>query len=554
MFKHHRQFGVLSVVLAALLLVAPVKAQERTPPTIEIADQLSLDGTVTVARAVANSPAFVAIHADNGQGSFGEVIGYASINAGENLDIRVPIDPARATPTLFAVLHTDDYETGAYEFGLVEGADAPITANGKTVVSRFNADILLASDQIVNNQVTIAYVTVHQPSWVVIHAGDAQGFGDVIGQILVEFGTSTNITVPIDSVARTDIVWPMLHADTGIEGQFEFDTIEGADLPLIMDNKVATLPILTVPSIRVADNQFTLDNNGIVSGDTASVVVQSVLSDGPGFLVIHNEVNGGMGDVIGFTPVPSGLSTHVAVEVNPQMVTSNLWPALHVDTGTAGQFEFGAVADADAPVVVNGQVVAFPVRVAAFLSFNDLMLDSDRIVISQALIDGPGFVIVQADDGTGSPGPVLGQVSISPGLNENIVVPFNPDSNTGTLYLALYSDTNQIGVFESGTVEGADSPVLVNNQAILGHLTLTGSESAMTNACIATIAASTGANLRSGPGTNFDVVGVLTGDATIALDGQAKGTDGLSWWQTTDGNWIRSDVVAVSDECETLSP
>jgi hypothetical protein len=564
----NKRFSVIGVVLAALLLAVPVLGQDTFAPAIDGVDQLSIDGTVTLARVVASAPSFVAIHADN-SGTFGEVIGFAPVNTGENPLVLVPIDAARATPTLFAVLHSDDGQIGTFEFDTVAGADAPVMdANGQPVVDSFAVDALVVGDQIVDSEVSVANVTVAQPSWLVIYAGDNQNFTTPIGQTFLDPGTYANVPVAIDSAARTTTLWPAIHVDTGVAGEFEFGTVDGADLPLVLNDRTAALPISTAPSIRLANNQFTLEDNGVVSGDTATVTIQSVLSEGPGFVVIHNEANGGMGDVIGVAPVSAGTNRGVTVEIDSSRITPNLWVELHTDTNNVGEFEFGTVADADPVAAANGQNVSFAARVGPFLNFNDLTVEADHLIVSQAVMDGPGFVVVQADDGTGNPGVVLGEAPVNAGPNQNISIPFAPDSLTGTLYLALHQDTNQIGVFENETVEGADNLLLINNQPVLGQTTLanvvnttpatpmpdTSAENpAATTGCAATIAGNV--NLRSEPSTAAEIVDVLAAGTSVSFVGVTQDAEGFNWWQTADGGWIRSDVVeALGDACGTFVP
>ncbi len=74
------------------------------------------------------------IHADN-NGQPGTVIGHAAVQDGVNKDVQVQIDTAQATPTLYAMLHTDAGAVGTYEF---PGPDAPVQVNGQTVVQPFN--------------------------------------------------------------------------------------------------------------------------------------------------------------------------------------------------------------------------------------------------------------------------------------------------------------------------------------------------------------------------------------------------------------------------------
>jgi hypothetical protein len=75
--------------------------------------------------------------------------------------------------------------------------------------------------------------------------------------------------------------------------------------------------------------------------------------------------------------------------------------------------------------------------------------------------------------------------------------------------------------------------------------------------CIVTVQGDFTVNIRSGPGTDFDTVGTLTAGGTFEVTGQTLGADGIIWWQTSDGTWVRSDVVAEQGNCAnapTVSP
>ncbi|MFC1961370.1 hypothetical protein ACFLYO_11760 [Chloroflexota bacterium] len=82
-----------------------------------------------------------------------------------------------------------------------------------------------------------------------------------------------------------------------------------------------------------------------------------VIIDAPGWLVIHSNVDGSPGPVIGQAPLHMGVNLNVLVEVDPQAAGDTVFPMLHYDTGEAGVYEFGEVEEADLPVVLQGQVV-----------------------------------------------------------------------------------------------------------------------------------------------------------------------------------------------------
>jgi WD40 repeat protein len=108
------------------------------------------------------------------------------------------------------------------------------------------------------------------------------------------------------------------------------------------------------------------------------------------------------------------------------------------------------------------------------------------------------------------------------------------------------------GVVLWGTADGGQEATASEGA---GETTTT--EGTTTSASACTISAPGNANLRSGPGTDFDRAGSLSAGQTAEADGQAIGPDGLIWFRLTDGAWVRSDVIDASAECEgveTVTP
>jgi cytochrome c5 len=463
------KFVLFMVVITALALVIPAAAQDT--PSVEVSDQVVLHGAVLINSTYSEGPGFMVIHADGG-GAPGPVIGYRAINAGWNYSYEVPIDAANATPVLYAMLHTDTGAAGVYEFGTVEGADGPVVVDGAPVTPAFNVSVLNAADQAFDGSLRVASVTVAQPSWVVIHSGDASSPGPVLGQTLVNAGTTANVLVTLSGDV-TPILWPMLHVDDNTAGTYEFGTVEGADAPIAVGDQVATLPIWTVPHMVVED-QIVLHGDGAAMGDAApTLVAKSVLSAGPGFLVVHADVNGGPGEVAGFVAVPDGLSTNVTVELDAAKLTPVLWPMLHVDTGAVGTYEFGTVEGADGPVVVDGNPVTFAINAAPSLRMEAQTLSENEIYIDSALIDAPGWIAVHSSQ-DGAPGPVIGTFPLLAGLNTNVEIEVDPAQAGEQVFPMLHYDTGEMGVYEFGTVEGADGPVVVGGNVVVAPLSLTG--------------------------------------------------------------------------------
>ncbi len=103
-------------------------------PQVVVADQPIANNTVTIERVVVAEPGWLVVHAD-AEGRPGPILGQTLLTPGVNTGVVVQVDTAGATPTLFAMLHSDRGEQGTFEFP--GGADIPVTLNGAVVTPSF---------------------------------------------------------------------------------------------------------------------------------------------------------------------------------------------------------------------------------------------------------------------------------------------------------------------------------------------------------------------------------------------------------------------------------
>lgn len=185
--------------------------------------------------------------------------------------------------------------------------------------------------------------------WVVIHADDNGQPGDVIGYRAVHEGVNKDLIVPIDVEAATPRLYAMLHLDLGQRGKFEFP---GVDKPVTVNGQVVvkSFQVTGLPEPTPTPS-VTVENQPIKNG---TVTVADVVSDGPGWIVIHRDEGGAPGTVIGYAAVESGDNQNVQVEVDVAQATDTLYAMLHTDAGQQGTYEFPG---ADSPVEVDGEVV-----------------------------------------------------------------------------------------------------------------------------------------------------------------------------------------------------
>ena len=120
---------------------------------------------------------------------------------------------------------------------------------------------------------------------------------------------------------------------------------------------VAALLLVAAPVFAQVTPEVEVSDQAIEDG---TVTVDRVVSDGPGWIVIHIDNNGAPGTVIGQSAVTDGENMDVVVEIDETAATETLHAMLHADLGTEGTYEFPG---ADVPVQVDGQVlsVAFDV-------------------------------------------------------------------------------------------------------------------------------------------------------------------------------------------------
>lgn len=178
----------------------------------------------------------------------------------------------------------------------------------------------------------------------------AAGCGDDDGGPITPIDSGTggdDASVEMDAGVETDAATetdagPDLDGGAGIDGAPDDDAGAMADA-----GDVDAGPL--VPSVT-ADDQNLTDLSTVV-------VVAEVVSEGAGWIVIHEDASGAPGPAIGHAAVSAGTNTDVSVTLDRPAVDETLHAMLHVDAGAAGTYEFPG---ADAPVMTGGMTVMDP--------------------------------------------------------------------------------------------------------------------------------------------------------------------------------------------------
>lgn len=206
------------------------------------------------------------------------------------------------------------------------------------------------------------------------------------------------------------------------------------------------------PAVTVSDQA---DNN-----DT--VTIAKVVSNGPGWIVIHREAAGAPGPVIGYAAVKNGENDNVVVKIDSYSGTPTLYAMLHTDVGKVGTYEFPGP---DVPVMVSGAMVSPAFKVTGLdprVIVADQAIKDGAVTIGEALSNGPGWLVIHAD-AKGAPGPVIGHVAVPDGLTLDLAVPIDAKKATPVLYAMLHTDAGVVGKYE---FPGPDAPVMVDGKMV----------------------------------------------------------------------------------------
>lgn len=421
--------------------------------SVTVQDQ-SIDvlNRVVVEQVVSNALGFIVIHEDDA-GGFGPAIGHAAVSGGSNPDVEVTLDRAvRTGERLYAMLHVDDGTLGTYEFDGNNGLDAPASnLAGEIVAPPFTVSFeprVLVQDQPVDplDEVVISQARLDGPGWLVVHADNA-GPAEVLGQSPLQHGDNDDVRVALSrAVISGETLYAMLHTDDGIIGTYEFDGSNGLDGP-IMDSLGNTV---APPFVVSFDAAVTVADQALTTSD--QVRIASVTSQGPGFIVIHEDDMGAIGAVIGFASVPNGVTSSVGVSLNRAAVQDEtLYAMLHRDTGMIGVYEFAGAGSPDGPVLDDSGAViapAFAVQFPELEAQDQDVSPTNEVLVTSVHSVGPGFVVIHADSG-GSPGAVLGSTAVPAASSNDVVVTLSRSVLFNEqLHAMLHVDAGQIGVYE----------------------------------------------------------------------------------------------------------
>jgi hypothetical protein len=192
--------------------------------------------------------------------------------------------------------------------------------------------------------------------------------------------------------------------------------------------------------------------------EDGQIVVESVTTLTPGWLVIQADEGGQPGEILGYAPVATGVNEDVIVQVDPYLATPTLHVTLHRDDGRAGSFEFPGP-DSSMRAGNSEVSLAFDVDIGVFLpalTVSDQEVTTEgEIRVEHVVSPGDGWVALY-NDSLGEPGSIIGQSHVAEGENSGVVIRFNWREATPRMYVMLHHDSGELGLFD---FPGVDEPV-----------------------------------------------------------------------------------------------
>ncbi len=426
----------------------PTATLEPQPLIRAGAQEVGDDGRIVIASVFIPDGGWLALHA--GSSRDGPVLAYQLLTAGSSNAVTLTIDPLTAPEQITAALYADAEPLGVFD----PQTDPPLTYQGEMVTNLFAVTVtatlpgIVVSDQQVaaDGWVRIDEVTAAAPGFVAVSGAD----GQLLGFTPVPTGYHQDVAVRIDWRQAVPDLLVTLHEDAGTLTRFQPD-----DPPVLVGDQPVTARFRVALPLDV----YIFDQPVI----NDQIVIERVISNGPGWAVVYTNANDQPGNIIGFAPLADGLNQRVAVPVPANAVTAILHIRLHTDIEQPGVFDFPA---ADPPVAdPDGRLPLFSFRVdqGSYLLTQDQVV-TDTVIVPMVAASITTWLVVQAEV-DGQPGAIIGRVQLPAGIFWDVAVPVDAAQITPTLYAALYRDEDPPDSFDYP--DGDDTPLTQDGRPIL---------------------------------------------------------------------------------------
>lgn len=338
-------------------------------------------------------------------------------------------------------------------------AATPTPTSTATIVPSPTATVptIAVADQIITDEGNIAITSVvsNEPGWVVVYQWQNGELGEVLGHTAVDMGFNNDLIVIVDPLLATPTLAAILHVDQGEPGSFEFP--DGPDVPLIYES--AQIATTFMPEFQLSTPIITISDQEVL--EDGLIHVDSVLAQEEGWLVLHADDNGQLGQYLGSTPIVAGLNESLQIHIPWRQGTSTLHAVIYEDNGREHRLD---IPGEDIPKLINGTPVVktFSVTYPPDLFVLDQPIVDGKFKVERAISNGPGWLVVYFDN-EGEPGLIIGYAPLADGINEDIEVEIVETAVTNPLHLRLHEDSEPGDDFDFPRV---DPPVVYDGRQL----------------------------------------------------------------------------------------
>lgn len=427
----------------------PTPEPTRITASVVIADQtITEEGVLQIDRISLPENGWLALYDASSIGEEGFVTAIP-VEAGVEEDLTLTLDPRGVPETLAAMLYIGREPDADFAPPQGEAGLAAATATFVLTVELPRPELAVADQEIgEDGELLIDEMLILEPTWVLVHADDNGPNGAVLGRLLLEPGRYERVVIPIRWREGTPDLHVVFHEDSGQSGVLDYPA---ADLPIVANGEpvTATMAVTYPPDVVVYDQP-------VVNGE---IIIERVISNGPGWVAIHFDDNGQPGLIIGSVALEDGLNERLVIDLIEEAITPVMYARLHTDSEPGGEFDFPR---SDPPVRYENRLPEaneFRVDVGSYLVIADQSLGEEATVIAPLVVSVTNAWLAIYADADGERGEPLGAAWVTEGLNRDVVVALDPVPEPVLLHAVLHQDQGEAEVFEFPG--GPDTPVRV---------------------------------------------------------------------------------------------
>ena len=201
---------------------------------------------------------------------------------------------------------------------------------------------------------------------------------------------------------------------------------------------------IPAPTTLPVINQIDTEGAGLPILPDGSVTIGLVSSSEPGWVCIHSDKDGQLGQIAGCEAVSAGENENFSIKLDLSKLSFRIHVALYVDKGNPGQME---IPDPDElALTATGIPITFPTTLIGELSWisveDQALGEGNTVTISRVYTPIPALLVIH--DRKGDPR-VIGWTVLQAGDNLNVVVTLTEQSRTNQPGAMLHWDGGEPG-------------------------------------------------------------------------------------------------------------